>query len=173
MDLALNNLQRLICHKIKQTKPNIILRQNPFFVVVVPVVGGVVIFWLSVLFYRQQHPQLRKGFGFTDSLKLINRSDHVIRMEWSDQVGFQNLLGHFFYSGRSILFFVHISFVCTIPFLSYSLMPMFTFLRHLNSFICKLWNRRFLSLSSHGWHFLFCHDLPPPFSISLSLSPQF
>ena len=25
MDLALNNLQRLICHKTKQTKPNIIL----------------------------------------------------------------------------------------------------------------------------------------------------
>ena len=29
MDLALNNLQRLICHKTKQTKPNLCNRKNP------------------------------------------------------------------------------------------------------------------------------------------------
>ena len=62
MDLALNNLQRLICHKTQQTKPNLYLRcivmGKRFQFIIVNQKKIPAMYWLI-----QQLPFFNDGFG--------------------------------------------------------------------------------------------------------------
>ena len=59
MDLALNNLQRLICHKTQQTKPNIMYtntNMNPLFL-------GIKIYYLYCFYSSHPEPRENKRYA--------------------------------------------------------------------------------------------------------------